>query len=151
MTAPASRRRWLLAVVAVVALAALLRLTLWSDSGEPSVEEFCGEFAHLLVVDELSLAVNPKDDASTREAMDRTARQFADAAAAAPAEISADMQLLADLTAALSDAVAETASRQPFDRAAALIAAQDPYLESQDAATQRVVDYVTRNCTAAPG
>ena len=149
--AAAARRRWLLIVVAVVAMAALLRLTVWSDSGEPSVEEFCSEFAHLLVVDQLSLAVNPNDDASTREAMDRTARQFADAADAAPAEISPDMQLLADLTAALSDAVADTASRETFDRAAALIAAQDPYLETQDAAAQRVVDYVTRNCTAAPG
>ena len=148
--AATARRRWLLIVVAVVAMAALLRLTVWSDSGEPSVEEFCSEFAHLLVVDELSLAVNPNDDASTREAMDRTARQFADAAAAAPAEISADMQLLADLTAALSDAVADTASRETFDRAAALIAAQDPYLETQDAAAQRVVNYVTRNGTAAP-
>ena len=131
-------------------MTALLRLTVWSDSGEPSVEEFCSEFAHLLVVDQLSLAVNPNDDASTREAMDRTARQFADAADAAPAEISPDMQLLADLTAALSDAVADTASRETFDRAAALIAAQDPYLETQDAAAQRVVNYVTRNCTAAP-
>ena len=144
------RRSWLLAVALVVAGAALLRMTLWSGGGEPSVEEFCSEFAHLLVVDELSLDVNPNDDASTREAMDRTARQFADAAAAAPAEISADMQLLADLTAALSDAVADTASRETFDRAAALIAAQDPYLETQDAAAQRAVDYVTRNCTAAP-
>lgn len=148
--AATARRRWLLIVVAVVAMTALLRLTVWSDSGEPSVEEFCSEFAHLLVVDQLSLAVNPNDDASTREAMDRTARQFADAADAAPAEISPDMQLLADLTAALSDAVADTASRETFDRAAALIAAQDPYLETQDAAAQRVVNYVTRNCTAAP-
>ena len=139
----------MLAVVAAVAVA--LRLTIWRDSSQPTVEKFCSEFAHLLVVDELSLTVNPNDDTSTREAMDRTARQFADAAAAAPEEIRPDMALLADLTAALSDAVAETASRETFDRAAALIAAQDPYLETQDAATQRVVDYVTRNCTAAPG
>ncbi len=146
-----ARRRWLLVAAAVVAIALALRLTLWRDSGEPSVEEFCAEFAHLLVVDQLSLTVNPNDDTSTREAMDRTARQFADAAAAAPAEIRSDMVLLADLTAALSEAVAETASRETFDRAAAVIAAQDPFLETQDAATQRVVDYVTRNCTAAPG
>ncbi|MCY4516293.1 MAG: hypothetical protein OXB99_03540 [Acidimicrobiaceae bacterium] len=158
-----ARRRWLLIAAAVVAIALALRLTLWRDSGdalrltlwrdsgEPSVEEFCGEFAHLLVVDQLSLTVNPNDDTTTREAMDRTARQFADAAAAAPLEIRPDMALLADLTAALSDAVAETASRETFDRAAALIAAQRPFLEAQDGATRRVVDYVTRHCTAAPG
>lgn len=146
-----ARRRWLLIAAAVVAVALALRLTLWRDSGEPSVEEFCAEFAHLLVVDQLSLTVNPNDDTSTREAMDRTARQFADAAAAAPADIRPDMVLLADLTVALSEAVAETASRETFDRAAAVIAAQDPFLETQDAATQRVVDYVTRHCIAAPG
>ena len=146
-----ARRRWILVAVAAVAVAGLMRVTVLASSNGSSVEEFCGEFAHLLLIDELSLAVNPNDDASTREAMERTARQFADAAAAAPADIQPDVQLLADLTAALSDAVADTDSRQTFDRAAALIAAQDPYLETQDTAAQRVVDYVTRNCIAAPG
>ena len=69
----------------------------------------------------------------------------------APAEIQVGMHLPAGLTADLSNAVADTASRETFDRAAALTAAQYKYLESQDAAAQRVVDYVTRNCTAAPG
>ncbi len=147
----AARRRWLLVAAAAVVIVLAVRVTLLRDSGEPSAEEFCEEFAHLLVVDELSLTVNPNDDASARDAMDRTARQFADAAAAAPAEIRPDVQLLADLTAALRDAVADTASRETFDRAAALIAAQDPFLETQDAAAQRVIDYVTRHCIAAPG
>ncbi|WP_419945524.1 hypothetical protein [Candidatus Poriferisodalis sp.] len=146
-----ARRRWILVTVAAVAVAGVLRVTVFASDREPSVEEFCDEFAHLLLIDELSLAVNPNDDTATREAMERTARQFADAAAAAPAEIQPDMGVLADLTAALSDAVADTNARETFDRAAALIAAQDPYLETQDAAAQRVVDYVTRNCIAAPG
>ena len=75
----AARRRWLLVAAAAVVIVLAVRVTLLRDSGEPSVEEFCEEFAHLLVVDELSLTVNPNDDASARDAMDRTARQFADA------------------------------------------------------------------------
>ncbi len=151
MNAMTARRRWILVAVAAVFVAGAIRVTVLAGGGEPSVEEFCAEFAHLLVVDQLSLAVNPDDDRGTREAFDRTARQFADAAAAAPAEIRSDVQLLAGLTAALSDAVAETSSRERFDRAAAVIAAQDPFLNTQDLASQRVVDFVTRNCTAAPG
>ena len=50
----------------------------------------------------------------------------------APAEIQVGMQLPAELTADLSNAVADTASRETFDRAAALTAAQDKYLETQD-------------------
>ena len=151
VTAMTARRRWILVAVGVVAVVVMMRITVFADDGGSSVEEFCDEFAHLLLIDELSLAVNPNDDASTREAMERTARQFASAAAAAPADIQPDVQLLADLTAALSDAIADTDARETFDRAAALIAAQDPYLETQDAAARRVVEYVTRNCIAAPG
>ncbi|WP_419840897.1 hypothetical protein [Candidatus Poriferisodalis sp.] len=151
MTAPAARRRRLLIVASTAAVAVVMYFTLWPDSGGPSVEEFCGEFAHLLVVDQLSLAVSPNDDAAARDALDRTARQFRDAADASPTEIRPDVRLLAELTAALSEAVAATASRETFDRAAALLAAQDPFLETQDAAAQRVVDYVTRNCVSAPG
>lgn len=146
-----ARTKWLIAVgIAVVVLG--LAWFFWNRAeGEDPVTEFCVEFAHLLRVDQLSFEVDPGDDIETRNAMDRTARQFADAAAAAPPQIQPDVQLLADLTEALSDAVAETSSLQAFDRAAALIAAQDPYLETQDAAAQRVLDYVTRHCTAAPG
>lgn len=151
VTAMTARRRWILVAAGAVAVVGLMRFTVFASDSEASIEEFCGEFAHLLLIDELSLAVNPNDDASTREALERTARQFADAAAAAPLEIQPDVQLLADLTAALNDAIADTDARETFDRAAALIAAQDPYLETQDEAAQRVVDYVTRNCIAAPG
>lgn len=151
VTAMTARRRWILAAVAAVAVVPAMRATVFAGADGPSVEEFCDEFAHLLLIDELSLAVNSNDDASTREALERTARQFADAADAAPVEIQPDVRLLADLTAALSDAIADTDSRETFDRAAALIAAQDPYLETQDAAAQRVVDFVTRHCIAAPG
>lgn len=151
VTAMTARRRWFLVAVAAVAVVVALRVTVFAGDDGSSVEEFCDEFAHLLLIDELSLAVNPNDDASTREALERTARQFGAAADAAPAEIQPDVQLLADLTAALSDAITDTDSRETFDRAAALILAQDPYLETQDAAAQRVVDYVTRNCIAAPG
>ncbi|WP_419922714.1 hypothetical protein [Candidatus Poriferisodalis sp.] len=146
----ARRRRFVGAVVVLAALGAVWLV--WINRGdEDPVDKFCAEFSHLLRVDQLSFDVNPSDDVEARGAMDRTARQFADAAAAAPPEISADVELLAALTEALSDAVAETSSREAFDRAAALIAAQDPFLEHQDAAAQRVSDYVTRNCTAAPG
>ncbi len=148
--ASAARWRWLLIAVSLVVAVLVLRFTVWQGSGEPSVEEFCSEFGHLLVVDQLSLDVNSNDDASAREAIDRTARQFADATEAAPAEIRPDVALLADLTAAFSKAIAATASRDKFDRAAALMAAQDPFLETQEAAAQRVVDYVTRNCVSAP-
>ena len=141
VTAKTTRRRWILVAVAAVAVVVAMRVTVFA----------CDEFAHLQLIDELSLAVNPNDDVSTREALERTARQFGDAAGAAPAEIQPDVQLLADLTAALSDAIADTDSRETFDRAAALISAQDPYLETQDAVAQRVVDYVTRHCIAAPG
>ena len=146
----ARRRRFAGAAVVLAALGALWFV--WANpSDEDPVEKFCAEFSHLLLVDQLSFDATPSDDVEARGAMDRTARQFADAAAAAPAEISADVHLLAALTEALSKAVATTSSREAFDRAAALIAAQDPFLEHQDAAARRVADYVTRNCTAAPG
>ena len=146
----ARKRRYAGAIVVLAALGALWLY--WSNrSDEDPVEKFCAQFSHLLLVDQLSFDVNPTDDVEARGAMDRTARQFADAAAAAPPEIAADVELLAAMTEALSNAFAETSSREAFDRAAALIVAQDPFLEYQEAAAQRVTDYVTRNCTAAPG
>ncbi len=98
-----------------------------------------------------SLSTPSGDDPAVRAEMQRISSKFNDVLAAAPDQIRADVAVLAGVTAALAAAVRETSSREPFERSAALLAAQADYEDVLPGAVDRYNAYVTRSCTPAPG
>lgn len=118
--------------------------------GSASIERFCAEVADLENADLQSLETSITDDLAVRAQLQRISSKFNDVLAVAPAQIREDVAVLAGVTAALEAAVRETNSRDPFERSAALLAAQAPYEHDLPDAISRYNRFVARSCTPAP-
>ena len=114
------------------------------------MERFCTEVVDLENADLQSLSTSASDDPAVRAQLQRISSKFNDVLSVSPAEVRNDVAVLAGLTAALEIATRETNYREPFERAAALLAAQAPYEDVLPGAVSRYNSYVTRNCTPAP-
>ena len=121
------------------------------SGGGPSSAGFCREVADLLTTDARSFEISAADDPATRAGLKQTAKQFEAVAAASPDDIKPSTLLLAEMTRALATAVVETDPRFPFERAAAIKAAQDPFAETLQPAIDRYNAYVARHCVPQPG
>ncbi len=143
----AHQRRYLFDLLGFVALAATL---LAASCGSTLIERFCEEVASLENADLQSLTTSATNDPAVRAELQRISSKFNDVLAASPDEIRADVAVLAGLTAALEQVARETNSREQFERAAALLAAQVPYEDVLPGAVNRYNAYVIRKCTPAP-
>ncbi|HCB33990.1 MAG TPA: hypothetical protein DEP69_02085 [Acidimicrobiaceae bacterium] len=118
--------------------------------GGASVERFCDSVADLGNADLAALGTRDTDDPAVRAQLQRISAKFDSVLDASPADIRDDVAVLAGVTAALEDAARATDSRNQFDRAAAVLAALEPFEQDLPGAATRYNDYVTRNCTPAP-
>ncbi len=117
----------------------------------PSVERFCREVAQLLETDLVNFEASSADDPAVRSGLARTADQFDDVVEASPEAVRPSAEVLAGLTRALSDAVNDTDPRDPFERAAAILAAQQQFEDDLPQALERYNAYVAQNCAPRPG
>lgn len=133
-----------------LALAALVFVTACSGGG-PSVDRFCRQVADLIETDALSLASSAADDPAIRSGLEQTASQLDEVVAAAPDEVRDSVEVIAGLTRALAEAVASTDQRDPFERSAELLAAQQQYDDTLGDAVDTFNTYVARHCVPQPG
>ena len=134
--------------------ASFLAVALWvsaCSSDEPSAERFCSEVAQLLETDLVNFEASAADDPAVRSGLARTANQFEDVVDAAPELVRPIAEILAGLMRALSEAVNDTDPRDPFERAAALLAAQQQFEDVLPQALERYNAYVAQNCAPQPG
>lgn len=142
MTAP--RRVVAVLVAATVALTAC-------SSGGSDIDAFCEEVSDLIQIDTLNFDQSAADDPAIRSGLAQTATQFERVVRASPEEVRPSAEVLAGLTRALSDAVADSDVRDPFERSQRIIAAQQQFEERLPGAAERYNAYVAQHCAPAPG
>lgn len=136
----------------VAALASGLALLIAACSGGgPSVDAFCREVADLLQTDALNFDASAVDDPAVRSGLAQTASQFETVVSVSPEEVRDSAEVLAGLTRALAEAVADSNARDPFERSEAILAAQQLYAEDLPDAVDEYNAYVTQHCAPAPG
>jgi hypothetical protein len=118
--------------------------------GQPSVEDFCREVGQLIETDLVNFEFSAADDPAVRSGLARTASQLEDVEAASPDVIRPSVEVLAGLTRAYADAVAESDPHDPFERSAALLAAQQEFEDDLPDALTAYNAYVAHNCTPEP-
>ena len=134
---------------AAVLLTGAMLVAACSSSGL-STADFCEAVADLVAVDQLNLEASAVDDPAIRSGLERTANQFDEVADVAPDHIRPSVEVLAGLTRDLAAAIEATDPRDPFERAAAISAAQNRYADDLEGALETYNGYVAQNCAPSP-
>ena len=113
-------------------------------------EAFCREVARLVEVDLQSLDTSAADDPAVRAGLRQTADQFARVSQAAPQDVRPALEVIQGLLGAYLVAVETSDARDPFERSAAILAAQQEFSDSLPGAVDTYTAYVAQHCTPAP-
>ncbi len=142
MTRQSLRAAWVLIGVALGAVAC-------SDTPNPTAA-FCEEVSALVEIDLRSFDTSAADDPAVRAGLRQTADQVGRVAAAAPEDIRPAVDVIEGLINGYVTAVAESDSRDPFERAAAVLAVQQEFSDDLPQAVDAYTAYVAQHCTPAP-
>lgn len=132
-----------------VAALMALSVTVAACSDGRSVEAFCELASKLDDADELLGAITVTDSPARAAALERVATRLDRVAGAAPEDVRADTEILAEFVHFLADAVENADPTDPFDQAAELSKAQAA-IGDIDGPSTRYTRYVARNCAPAP-